>query len=83
MKLSDIKDKNHSLFVQLKDLETDNVSLDVQIKEIQVELDIQKKKVSMENNSINQEIELTKKYKRDNEGKFTDRTKHKKTLELI
>lgn len=37
-KLSDIKDKNHSLFGQLKDLEAENVNLEDQIKYVKENL---------------------------------------------
>jgi len=83
MKLSDIKDKNHSLFGQLKDLEADNVSLTVQIEETHFKLDLQEKRIKSENLAITNEISRTKHNKMDNENKFEERSKNKEDLELM
>lgn len=83
LKLSDIKDKNHSLFGQLKDLEAENVNLLDQIKSMKSSLEFQEASVKVEESDICDQTNKLKREITEGENKYEDRRKFKKNLEYI
>jgi len=83
MILSDLKDQNHSLFGQLKEIEAENVSLSEQISISKIKLNKKSKELESENLLLVEEIKNVRGNIVECEDKYKERLSHKKHLELI
>lgn len=81
--LGDLKDKNHSLFGQLKDIEAENVALTEQISKTNDKLRLKSQELESENNQLAEDVKLIRSNIVDCEDKYKERQNHKRHLELI